>query len=608
MIIGIDIETMGLEARPNAFVVGCVMREDFKHKIFYKPKLMWESIIRLGKKLSKHGEVLNVYAHNMGGYDYMIIYDRDERENIKYYSMDTPFIANYMYKGKCAVKFLDTMSLYRMGLNGLGKLLGKPKGITPSYLLEGRKLTQDEISDCIPYCINDTKIVVEGVLRVKNKIESEGYSMKRLITIHQIANQYMMNKLKESGIKNFFFNESRNQVYFTKWEKQVHEAYRAGRCECFKTGVIDNVTYIDVNSLYPYIARSIRFPDLTSQKKLQYPLYNYSKEELFNQIGIHRTLVLNESNEIGLLPVRTPTFSYYPRKGKIFVGTYTSNELKECEKQGYKILAIDFSIVWKDNEFNPLYEIMGEIYSKRKASGNAFDDHFYKCMGNNSLGKFGQIRTGQELVVDDIEAMNTYIKNGYKMLRGFKGSYDMIFKKDNVGLERKPYYCPIIPITVNADARIYMFKNYKKVGFKDLVYTDNDSIMFVGNHLNKFDIGNGLGQFKVVEENEQALIWGRKTYNIGKELKASGVHRGDLNKEDFENGYAETNKVIGIRSGSEKEEIGRFKKERRDFIKQHNEYNIISDKLEKEDFFIDFTIENMGSLFEERIKELISLD
>ena len=42
-------------------------------------------------------------------------------------------------------------------------------------------------------------------------------------------------------------------------------------------------------------------------------------------------------------------------------------------------------------------------------------------------------------------------------------------------------------------------------------------------HTKKFDIGNQLGQFRIIEKKQPIIVWSRKSYMIGKEIKIAGI-------------------------------------------------------------------------------------
>ena len=62
MIIAVDIETRGLDARK--FLMACLIKDSGKKKFFYDKSDLWEYIIELGKKEMRRGKALTVYSHN----------------------------------------------------------------------------------------------------------------------------------------------------------------------------------------------------------------------------------------------------------------------------------------------------------------------------------------------------------------------------------------------------------------------------------------------------------------------------------------------------------------------------------------------------------------
>ncbi len=589
MIISIDTETKGLEATNEAFIMGCICYENMTTEVIYNREQMWDRILEIGEKVAKNKGVLNVYAHNMGGYDYWVISDRTNK-NMHYLS-DQPFIATYRKGKKDMVKFLDTYSLYKMSLKKIGEIIGMEKGETPETLKTGKKVKITQEME--EYMIQDAQICMKAIQYLKNKLEKEGIRLKRLYTINQIAIQYMLHKLKLSPKPYLFHNEDRNQMIFTKTPLNLHEAYRGGRVEAFKTGYHEKVTYIDVNSLYPQSSMEITFPDLRTQQLIYYPLNVYTQKDLLNQQGIARTLIKNETDDIGLLPIRTPEYAYYPKMNSTIMGTWTLNELRKAVTCGYKIIAIQWALLYEQAPENPYTTLIPEIYKKR-LTNNQFNKYFYKSIMNNHLGKFGQTRIGQEIIIDNVETTEQYLKQGYKAVQGIKGTYDYMFKKTNTKQKNKPYYCPWIPTLVNAQARIKMHTDMHKIGKKDLIYTAMDSLMFTGKHLNKFKISNKMGEYKTEHKDEKVLIYGRNTYQIGSTIKASGIHRKDLNIKDFQKGYADTKQIIKLKSATATKDIGTFKSEHRDFKSQLNNYNKTMELLEATEFFKDYNIRDIS--------------
>lgn len=371
----------------------------------------------------------------------------------------------------------------------------------------------------------------------------------------------------------------------------MRKAYRGGRVEAWKTGIIKGASSVDCNSLYPYAASIMKFPDLRTEVFWNRPNREYWGE-LLSKIGICRAMLYNKDCELGFIPVRLPHLSYYPLKGKYMIGTWTTGEIRKAMKEGYKIMDIQFIITYDEMD-NPFKIIMPKLYRLRKdKSIGQFNNDFYKSIMNGGIGKFAQIRIGQEIVFDDIEKTLEYQKENWESLGGIEDKSRIIkFRNTNKDFNYKSYYCPLLSALITAEARMYMYDLFKKVGKERLLYTDTDSCIFKGKikDIEKdIKIGNGLGEFKVEFEDEEFECWGRKAKRIGNVLKVSGVSRGDIK------GYDKRTKRIKFRKmqGLKKDNTGEFIEDERDLNKQIEEYNKQEEILRGIGIYVDNNILN----------------
>lgn len=337
MIIAIDIETKGLDA--TKYITGCLVKEGKqKPEIYRQPKQLWNRVIELGIKEAKRNKLLNVYSHN-AQYDtagYVDIKDK----HLKFFS-NNPFIWSYSLSNKEMkqlgieiptqtitftnnidldkwkqknkqriiteehrignktiikyenhskeiIKFLCTKSLYRgMTLKEVGALIGLPKQETPLELLNENTLITDELLAKIePYMIQDTKICLQAVLKLKEQLKQNNIHVKRLYTINQIAINYLINELKKQPqrlTEHLFWDIKTGQARRTLRKQEIHNAYRGGRVEAFQTGLHKKVNYIDINSLYPYILANMTIPDLSTERKILQPLEHINPEQLLQK-------------------------------------------------------------------------------------------------------------------------------------------------------------------------------------------------------------------------------------------------------------------------------------------------------------------------------------
>lgn len=575
-----DVETYEgnkpiLDARK--FKIGCLILNNRRKAEFYEKKEeLWNRIIQIGKAERKRNKNFLLYAHN-AIYDFHSIANLKDT-NIKFFCYPRPFIVDYIIKNRTAIKFLDTMSIFKGSLKELGEKVGLPKLELPN---------EENGHNLRTYLERDVRIMQKGMEWLKSRLEKEEIKTKQIITRNQLAINYLMKKWENYEHVTYKHktkaNKGLTKVHKTIREKEIHKAYRGGRVQAFQTGWFEKVGYIDVNSLYPEASVSIRFPDLRSERKIWNPLDFLTRKELFSKIGISKAIVYNHKDKLGMLPVRTGTGNYYPTENKYLIGTWTHHELKHAEKEGYKIIKIEWSVIWNQEE-NPWKKITPHLY-KRKQETEGIERYFYKQMMNGSYGKLGQTNKRREYTIDSIEKAEEYLKKNYEILDS--EGYNYIYKAPEKEQKfRKRYYAPILPTLINAWSRVKMYYELKKVPLKDLLYTDTDSIVYKGYYAHKFTITNRLGDFKIEEENTEALIYGRKTLMIGPQIKIAGIKRKNVNEMDFKRGVVKDQKMITLLTGSP-QKAGSFTTEERDLSQQRIEHDKTEELLKRERIFVD---------------------
>lgn len=574
MIAAVDIETKGLDA--TQFVMGCLMLEGKRSPEIYNDKnKLWERIIDLGRKEQARGKTLNLYAHNAAFdfYGYADIKDR----NITWFC-HRPFIVAYRQPRldepgvkQEIIKFLDTLSIFKMPLKSLGAAVGLHKMETPEELMDeqmSENIDAETLMKITPYCVRDTEIVLKSIMELKKILKDNDITIKRLYTINQIAINFLINHWRQNKeYHHVFWDHKKGETRRTFRSREIHEAYRGGRVEAFRTGKFEYVNYVDCNSLYPHAAKNIRFPLLESERKTYEPLKNMETGELLKRIGISRCMIRNNDCELGLLPIRTQTGSYYPKKGKVLIGTWTHMELAKALEEGYELVDIEWSVTWDDAPNNPFISYVDKLYEMKKNAENNMQYYFAKMCMNAAFGKLAQTRTSQEIVMDSVEKAQEYIKNNWEIIKGVDLNY--MYKRNSVKQKHKKYYTPILPTMINAMARCYMYDMYKKVGSENLIYTDTDSIMCIGDP--SVPITEEMGDFKVEHEEQTAIVYGKKTYIIGEEARIAGFRKKDVTQEEFERGEIVNHKMLTINTTNDVKKCGKFVEEKRDLKKQMEE-------------------------------------
>lgn len=583
----------------NKFVLGVLIKEDSidSPEIFWTREELWKRVLELGEACEKRKQTLNVYSHN-ANYDFYSYADRTDKR-IKWFS-DKPFINAYMSKkltkdGKPReqIKFLDSIALYGRGLGEVAKLIDMEKGKLVEEIKDINNHEDEEVRKLVEYCINDTLICLKSVLHMKKMLRDNGINIKRLYTMNQIAINYLVDEIRKQEGNEHTLRFPKEGKFWQKGNKEeIHQAYRGGRVYTYKLGKFEDVTYIDINSLYPYASVNIRYPDLRTQRKIFEPLRAVSKKELFGKIGISRCLVRNVDNQIGILPVRVPRRSYYFKKGQMAIGTWTHEELALAIEEGYEVLKVHWSIIWDEAKKNPFKEITPKLFKLKRDGGTEAERYLYKMLMNASYGKLAQKKCETETQIDSVEEVERYLKEGYEMVAGI-GRDKILFRKKWEG-ELKKYYAPIIPALITAWSRNYLYKEMKKIPYEDLLYTDTDSIAFKGKHLEKFRLGKELGEWKVEAENTKINIIAPKTYQVGDNIKVAGFPKRDMTTEQFEKGEMQYKRMITKGTSDDEKKWGTFETKEWKLDDARVRYAEVMEKLEEPQVLLDLEVTEIG--------------
>jgi len=255
-----------------------------------------------------------------------------------------------------------------------------------------------------------------------------------------------------------------------KYNNYERAAYRGGRVEIFEKGIHEVKSY-DVNSMYLSIMTNELIPD-PNTIKVYIDNNRDWKENFKNYEGVFHVKVKVGKQKVMCLP--------YVHNGKLifpygeFSGYWTSIELKEALKNGYKITECYSYVIYR--KMLPLFKEFGEfIWNKRleyKAAGNKGMDILVKKMGNTPYGKFAQRNK----------------KGGYwGKLSDYKGNLEgvninptTVYNEEYVAIsgdimEDAKHTFPIISVWISSHARIKLYRMMKKHEYS-IIYVDTDSI------------------------------------------------------------------------------------------------------------------------------------
>lgn len=260
-------------------------------------------------------------------------------------------------------------------------------------------------------------------------------------------------------------------------------AYYGGRVELFRTEHRGEISYIDLNSLYPW-AMTQRFPtEIVPQKDL-------------DSEGIAAvTIKIPEDTFLAPLPVRQDDGSIIYPTGMLD-GVWTTHEIRTALRYGAQVLKLDE--VWGAKTTDLFYrDFVQEFYGRRQRSKDAGEREFYKRLLNNLYGQ---------------QAMSGMVSRSvYKRAHHGNG----IVYGDKVLIEMQ---CPL-PEHVNylhaayvtSYGRTRLLYALHAIPPDKLIYCDTDSIIHAGPPI--LQMSSELGEFKLEKTWQYCRTFGPKCYD-----------------------------------------------------------------------------------------------
>jgi hypothetical protein len=341
-----------------------------------------------------------------------------------------------------------------------------------------------------------------------------------------------------------------------KVDSYIRKSFIGGRNEVYKPAYLRDNFYYDVNSLYPFIMKTKKFPIGKPQ---------YTKEDAFSKDaagayditdlhGFLDVLVgINKENDVlPVLPYRlenlTPSNSaalgiIYPLG--VFRGVYFSEELKYAVENGYKILKIFSGYLYKEISF-VFTDFVTLLYEKRIKSNSLLLTSFYKKLLNSMYGRFAlSFEDLSGTALNEIDPSLILSKDPMFISLTFKRRYNNI----------------AIASAIASYSRIYMHQTII-TNELNVLYLDTDGIFVakpLPNHL--LSESKELGKFRLISQNTEAYFIANKFY-IYKPLDQAykAVFRGvPLNVTISDHSeFLETYKKVLLNSWSSKSFIFRF--------------------------------------------------
>lgn len=435
---------------------------------------------------------LILYAHNGGKFDYHFL-----RE---YLESDSPIsvIAGRLARCKIGgVELRDSLNLF--GQTRLADFSKKEIDYRKMRASERRKPeVWAEIREYLRYDCESLLTLVRGFIdRFGLQFTQAGAAMKYWQKHH--APDHEIPK-STAGFYNAF-----------------HPFYFGGRVQCFTSGhAQENFKVVDINSAYPRAMLECHAystsPPLTTSRLPK------------NENLIPQCMVVVDAIAAGCFPLRADDGSLYFPEDERRVRTYhvTGWELQAAvETNTVKIQRIRTCHQFANPvSFKDYVQHFFDLRTEAKKLGDKAQDIFAKIFLNALYGKFASNPTKyQEFMLSDpdTESYQHWIRAGYLNV-GEWGGRAMLVRQLPESKHR--YYNIVTGASITGWVRAHLWKALNKV--EGALYCDTDSIAARG--VDRLDLGNALGQWKLEAECDEYAIAGKKNYAFhiqGKEREKS---------------------------------------------------------------------------------------
>lgn len=508
-----DVETYGLEPQPKNLAFGVIYGFNFT-KIIRTPKDFKNEFKKDFYKNKK------IFAHN-AEYDLSSIFGNVITELDESAVFNGKFISCNYHK----TQFCDSTNLYPASLDKIGELLNLPKGFTPDKFINPKKYTEKQKridAKDIDYCIQDCKIVYTALLKLFQKIGGIRITIASSAMYHFRKN-YLHETLLYNDLNDEFFS-----------------SYYGGRTEAFKIGKVSANCY-DINSLYPHIMSTIKFPDFKNLKKEINPSLKRFHYLLKRKEGLAKVKVKHIDSYFGSLPFKREKDNKLLFPVGEFETTINLNELRYAYKNNLiEFISCEY-IIFSNSSDTIFKDYVFDLYTERKESDNELNRQILKLLLNSLYGKFGmreKYKTTyyKRIPFATIESLKR--QNKFYELKLFSHSRnDCYLVTENTQTKKSFFSIPSIASYITSGARIMLLDGLLKNENNSVVYCDTDSIFLENDTKLNLPLSNELGEWKL--ENKKIIeVRGLKNYTYIDEKGETkdaikGVSKKAIEKERF---------------------------------------------------------------------------
>lgn len=476
-----------------------------------------ESLCKYIASLVSAKKALQIYGHN-------IAFDLQVIQFYKYFplwgwKLEFTYDTGLTYllvikKDRMHIRCISTTNYYSYSLAVLGKEVGLSK-----LDVDFTKASKRDLSR---YCHQDVEITVLAMDRyiAFNKQHDTGkFSLTR-------ASQSF------AAYRHRFMDSDIFPHKEEKIQKLERDSYFGGRTECFRIGKIrgKSFSFLDVNSMYPYVMRKQLFP-----RRCLWYQENPDESEwspFLNGYAIIAEVVLKTDEPI--YAKRHDGKLIFPIG--IFETCVCTAGFKHAITAHHLVKVKRISIYEWGPIFRSYVDYFYPLKSRYKAESNPIFTATVKLFLNSLYGKFGQkVTIDEKYPIDDTD-YTTRVEN-YDQTTGQRWIDTILFGTliRSHGEKDGPNTFTAIPAHVTEYARFYLWNIIKSIGRRNVYYCDTDSLAIRSDTIRTKAIALDplvLGALSIDKQGDAFQVFGLKDYQIGTLRKLKGVPLRAIRNDD----------------------------------------------------------------------------
>lgn len=420
--------------------------------------------------------------------------------------IESPPVILKWRRGNQTILIVDTLNIWRMPLDAIGKQIGLPKLKMPPR--KASRVKWDR------YGKRDTEIIMAACLDWFAFLLREnlgGFAPT-------LASQSMRAFRHRFMTHPIYIDSDRRALQVSR------AALHGGRTECFYIGKRRGPLYLlDINSLYPAVMRDNLYP-----ARLVGVYNDVSRSELARWMGRYTIVgMFRLTTDQACYPVLVEGRLSFP-VGKIRAGLCTP-EIAHALRQGHLHAADTVALYESADLFRPFVDTLYRLRVAAAKDGDSVGAWQFKILMNSLFGKFGQ-RGKKFIEVDktDDETPRSWVEIDahtgrvyrYRQLGG------LVQLLDDTTETHDSF--PAISAHVTAYGRMLLWHVMQRAGRQHYFYVDTDSILVddIGRRrLHNLCDPLKLGALKLVDSYSSVHIRAPKDYKFDDYEKIKGVKR-----------------------------------------------------------------------------------